>query len=171
MMGEAPRARIRETKRALDGRRQTFDCGLVFMSPRLAIICFEHPGAGSRGGFFFPAGSYTLGFFWARRHYNLYRFTGPDDTVIAYRFDVVDAVRITPTHVSYTDLLLDAWLSIDGRFRVEDEEEVAAAARAGLLSDRRLAVIHRTRHVLERAHHRIVVEAEHELARARSGHF
>ena len=107
-------ATIRETKRTLDGRRQSFDCGLVAVTPRLAIVRFDHTAARSAGGFFFPEGSHTFGFFWAGRHYNLYRFTGPDGAVIAYRFDVVDSVRITPAHIGYTDLYLDAWLPPGG---------------------------------------------------------
>lgn len=164
-MTRAPVARIRETKRTLDGRRQTFECGLASVTPRLAIVRFEHPAAARRGGFFFPAGSYTLGFFWAGRHYNLYRFTGPDGAVIAYRLDVVDAVRISPEHVSYTDLLLDAWLPPGGPPRVEDEDEVEAATAAGLLSPRRQAIISRTRRLLERSWPRIIADAEAELRR------
>lgn len=158
--------RIRETKRTIDGRRQTFDCGLVSVTPRLAIVRFDHSGARTAGGFVIPSGSYTLGYFWAGRHYNLYRIAGPDDGLIAYRFDVVDGVTITPAHVSYTDLLLDAWRAPgpDGSLVIEDEEEVAEARAAGLLSERRLTIIDRTRRLLERAHRRIVAEAEQELA-------
>jgi hypothetical protein len=163
LMVDAPATRIHETKRTLDGRRQSFDCGLVAVTPRLAIVRFEHPAARSVGGFFFPIGSHTLGFFWAGRHYNLYRFTGPDGAVIAYRFDVVDSVRVTPDHVGYTDLLLDAWLPPGGDPRVEDEDEVAQAEAAGLLTPRRRTIIERTRRLLERHHHRIVTEAEREL--------
>jgi predicted RNA-binding protein associated with RNAse of E/G family len=136
---------------------------LVAVSARLAIIRFDHPQEAWRGSFFFPAGSYTLGFFWAGRHYNLYRFTRPDGAVIVYRFDVVDAVQITPQHVRYTDLLLDAWLPPGGPLRVEDADEAEAAARAGLLSPRRRAIIERTHRLLERAWPRIIAEAEREL--------
>ena len=162
MTGPHPPA-IRETKRSLDGRLQSFDCGLVAVTPRLAVVRFAHPAARAAGGFFFPAGSYTLRLFWGGRHYNLYRFTGPDGAVIAYRFDVVDGVRITPAHVRYTDLLLDAWLPPGGALRIEDEDEVAAAGAAGLLTPRRRAIIARTRRLLERAHPRIIAEAEREL--------
>ena len=154
---------IRETKRTLDGRVQSFDCGLVAVSPRLALVRFEHTVARMAGGFTFPLGSATYGFFWAGRHYNLYRFTGPDGGVIAYRFDVVDGVRISSGHVRFTDLLLDVWLPPGGPPRVEDEDEVAAAEAAGIVTPRRLAIIARTRRLLERHHPRIVAEAEREL--------
>lgn len=159
---------ILETKRHLDGRRERFTCDLISVSRRLAIVRFAHSGSRRAGEFFFPAGSFTIGFFWAGRHYNLYRITGPGGAVIVYRFDVVDAVRITPTHVSYTDLLLDLWVTPDGHLRVEDEDEVKAATAAGLLSARRQQIIARTRAWLTRSHPRVIAEAERELA-AHSG--
>ncbi len=157
-------ASILETKRHLDGRRERFTCDLIAESPRLAIVRFTHAGPRTAGGFYFPAGSVTIGFFWAGRHYNLYRITGPDGGVIVYRFDVVDAVHLTPGHVSYTDLLLDVWVTPDGRLQVEDEDEVHAAEAAGRLSARRRQIIARTRVWLTRAHPRIIAEAERELA-------
>lgn len=153
-----------ETKRHLNGRRERFTCDLIAVSSRLAIVHFAHSGPRTAGEFFFPAGSFTIGFFWAGRHYNLYRITGPDGAVIVYRFDVVDAVHITPGHVSYTDLLLDLWVTPNGRLQVEDEDEVRAAEAAGRLSARRRQIIARTRAWLTRAYPRIIAEAERELA-------
>jgi predicted RNA-binding protein associated with RNAse of E/G family len=112
----------------------------------------------------FPVGSVTFGCFWAGRNYNLYRFTGPDGHVIAYRFDVVRSVHLTPGHITYTDLLLDAWLPPGGELRIEDEDEVRAADTAGLLTSRDIAIINRTGRLLERNYRRIVAEAEAELA-------
>jgi hypothetical protein len=51
-----------------------------------------------------PAGATTLGFFWAVRPYDLYRFVSPE---LGYRFDVVTDVRIEPGRIEYLDLLLD----------------------------------------------------------------
>lgn len=158
------RETIQETKVTLDGLQQTFECGVIALSPRLVIVRFEHPASRRAGEFLIPAGSITYGFFWPGRHYNLYRFTASDGSVIVYRFDVVDGVRITPGRVRYTDLLLDAWLTVTGDIRFEDEEEVAAAEAAGILSPRRRAIIARTRRLLARAHARIVTEAERDLA-------
>lgn len=103
-----------------------------------------------------PAGTETLGFFWQDRTYNLYRFVSPD---FGYRFDVVTDVRIGDDRVEYLDLLLDVRVMPDGTVRVEDEEEVEEAARSGLLSPARLAIVERTRQELLREHARIVDEA------------
>ncbi len=165
-MVEQP-ATIREHKHLLSGAVQRFDCRLVAHTPRLVIVRFDLAVARTAGGFQLPAGSYTLGLFWASRHYNLYRFTAADGAVIGYRFDVVDGVRIRPGLVRFTDLLLDAWRgpAAGDPLRVEDEEEVTAAVAAGLLSPRRRHIIASTRRLLERAHGRIIAEAEAELRR------
>jgi predicted RNA-binding protein associated with RNAse of E/G family len=152
--------RVLETKRTLDGRIQTFECAALRLTRSLAIVRFDHPAERRAGRFYFPAGSYTLGYFWVRRSYNCYRIADPDGAVIAYRFDVVDRVRIRPGHVEYRDLLLDLWLSPDGEITVEDEDEVSAATTAGLLGEREMAVIERTRALVLREHRRIVAECE-----------
>ena len=156
-MGPGP---ILETKLTLDGRAQTFACAGLLLSPRLALIRFDHPAERRTGGFFFPAGSFTLGFFWRARGYNCYRIAGPDGAVIAYRFDVVDRVRIAPGRVSYRDLLLDLWVSPGGTVRIEDEDEVAAAVGQGVLTPAQQAHIERTHALLLRAHPRIIAECE-----------
>src|SRR5262249_31057229 len=122
-----------------------------------------HTAARDADGFHFPVGSRTYGFFWPGRHYNLYRFTGPDGAVIARRFDVVDGVRVRRGHVRFTDLLLDVWLPPGGPPRVEDEGDVPRAVAAGLLSPRRLAIITATRRLLVQRWPRIVAETEREL--------
>jgi predicted RNA-binding protein associated with RNAse of E/G family len=152
--------RILETKESLDGRSETFACTALSISRSLAIVRFDHPAERRVADFFLPAGSYTVAFFWARRTYNCYRFTGPNHVAIAYRFDVVDRVRIQSGHVSYRDLLLDLWVSPAGAITVEDEEDVAAAAASGLLNQHQLAMIERTRSLVMRKHTRILAECE-----------
>ena len=92
------------------------------------MLLFPHPGERRAGGFFFPAGSRTYGFFWARRHYLLYVLHGPDGRLIAHRFDVVDEVRMRPGRVEYLDLALDVWVDPSGHAWTEDEDEVVELA-------------------------------------------
>jgi hypothetical protein len=152
--------RVTEAKRHLDGRLQSFECDLLLARPGLRVLRFEHPAEAVVGGFRFPPGSRTYGFFWRRRHYTLYRIVGPDDRLIAHRFDVIDQVRLSRSGVEYLDLLLDVWVSPEGWLRVEDEDEVALHARHGVLSDEQLRLIQRTRLLLEARHQSIVAEAE-----------
>jgi len=156
---------VLEIKRFPQGREETYRCRALQMSPRLAVLLFPHPGERRAGGFIFPAGSRTYGFFWARRHYLLYALHAPDGGLIAHRFDVVDDVRLRPDRVEYLDLALDVWVEPSGRAWTEDEDEVAELASHGLLSPERLAVIERTKTLLLTRHPRIVAEARQELRR------
>ena len=158
---------IIENKRHVDGQQELFQCEGLVVSAREAVIRFRHQQPRTVGGFHFPAGSVTYGFFWRGRHYILYRFVGPDGRLIAHRFDVVDEVRISRRRVEYLDLALDVWVDPDGRARLEDEEEVAEYAARGLLSPERLALIERTRrHLLARC--RRIIEGAAALLAARS---
>jgi len=135
------------------------------VSPRRAVLLFSHPSERRAGGFLFPAGSRTYGFFWARRHYLLYVLHAPGGGLIAHRFDVVDEVRLRPGRVEYLDLALDVWADPSGRAWTEDEEEVVELASQGLLSPQRLALIERTKRLLLTRHRRIAAEARDELRR------
>jgi hypothetical protein len=159
------RGQVLEVKRLLPGGEETYRCIALDMSRRLAVLLFPHPGERRAGGFLFPAGSHTYGFFWARRHYLLYVLHGPDGGLIAHRFDVVDEVRLRPERVEYLDLALDIWVDPLGRAWTEDEDEVVELVSQGLLSPQRLALIERTKRLVLARHRRIVAEARDELRR------
>ncbi|HLZ71924.1 MAG TPA: DUF402 domain-containing protein [Dehalococcoidia bacterium] len=150
-----------ETKRTLDGREQRFETRPIAVTPRWAAVRFDFSGTtyARAGGFEIPAGSYTTGFFWRGRTYNLYHMTRADGSPIADRFDVVEGVRIRRDGLVFTDLLLDLWVSPLGETRFEDEDEVRAYRERGLLSDRQFAVIGRTARYLNRHHRRVVAAA------------
>jgi len=156
---------VLEVKRFPRGGQETYRCLALDMSPRLAVLLFPHPSERRAGGFLFPAGSRTYGFFWARRHYLLYVLRGPDGGLIAQRFDVVDEVRLRPGRVEYLDLALDVWVDPSGRAWTEDEDEVVELASQGLLSSQRLALIERTKRLLLASHRRIAAEARDDLRR------
>jgi hypothetical protein len=153
-------AAVREVKRTLDGREQAFAVEPLILSARLAVVRFRLAQDRSVSGFHFPAGSTTLGYFWAHRHYLLYRFCGPDGGLIAHRFDIIDRAHIRTTRIDYRDLAVDVWVAADNRFFVEDEDELAAYAAAGKVSERELAIVGRTLRLLRARHHRIIAEAE-----------
>jgi hypothetical protein len=156
---------VLEVKRFPHGGEETYRCLALDVSPRLAVLLFPHPSERRAGGFLFPAGSRTYGFFWARRHYLLYVLHGPDGGLIAHRFDVVDEVRLRRGRVEYLDLALDIWADPSGHAWTEDEEEVVEMASQGLLSPQRLALIERTKRLLLARHCRIAAEARAELRR------
>jgi predicted RNA-binding protein associated with RNAse of E/G family len=73
------------------------------------------------------------------------------------RFDVVRDMHLATDKVRYTDLLLDLWSDASGA-EWEDEDEVAAAARTGLLTALDLERIDRSRDLLARRHRAVVSE-------------
>ncbi|MHB8574677.1 MAG: DUF402 domain-containing protein [Dehalococcoidia bacterium] len=155
-----------ETKRTLDGREQRFETRLLSATRSMAAVRFDFSGDTytHAGGFEIPPGSYTTGFFWRDRTYNLYHITHADGSPIADRFDVVEAVRIRRTGIEFTDLLLDLWVSPLGEARFEDEDDVREYRERGLISDRQFATIERTARYLSRNHRRVVAAALAELA-------
>lgn len=147
--------RITEVKRHPDGAEHRFDCELVLRRPHLVVVLFEHWHGRSAGGFDIPAGSRTYGFFWSRRPYSLYRIAGPDGTLIAHRYDIVQDVRLGDREVSYLDLLLDIWVTPDGAVLIEDADDVAAWRQAGLLSAEQVGRIERAQALVLRRHRSI----------------
>jgi len=156
-MGET---RFIEVKRHLDGRAERFDCALLLRQPHLIVVRFDHNCGRRLSGIRIPAGSRSYGFVWRRRPYVLYRIEGPDRGLLAHRFDVVEHVRFGEGEVSYMDLILDIWVMPDGWTSIEDEDEVAATTRAGLLSLDQRRRIGATKSLLLRRWRRIVREAE-----------
>jgi hypothetical protein len=158
-----------EIKRKLDGREQRFEVLPIVRTPRVAIVRFDFSGTAyaHAGGFTIPPGSFTTGFFWRDRTYNLYHITHADSRPIADRFDVVESVRIRRDGLTYTDLLLDLWVSPLGEARFEDEEEVQEYVERQLLTERQRLVIARTASYLARNHKRIVTAALAELEQLR----
>ena len=165
-------APFNETKRTLDGREQTFATRLIAARPGLAVVRFDFTGSAyaHAGGFTIPPGSYTTGFFWRGRTYNLYHITTVDGAPIADRFDVVEGVRIRAGGLEFTDLLLDLWVSPLGEARFEDEDEVREYRERGLLTDRQFATIERTSHYLARNHQRVIAAALAPLRREPAGY-
>jgi hypothetical protein len=156
-MGET---RIIEVKRHVDGRVERFDCALVLRRPHVIVARYDFSRGRRVSGMRVPAGSRSYGLFWRRRPYILYRIESPNHRVLAHRFDVVEDVRFGEREVSYLDLLLDVWIPADAEPLVEDEDEVAAAVQARLISRDQRRRIERAKELLLRRWRSIAGEAE-----------
>jgi hypothetical protein len=147
---------ITEVKRHVDGRAEEFECEGVLIRPGdLAVVRFVSPAPIGR----YPKGTRTLGFFWRRRPYNLYRIWSPEGEHVDDRFDAVDDVRIEEDRIEYLDLLLDICVSSTGDITIEDEDQVAEATREGLLNVDQLDAIERAVKTVSRDPRRIAREA------------
>jgi hypothetical protein len=153
--------RITEVKHKLDGTVQRFDCELISHTPSLVVALYRFE---DRHG---PVDSYGL--FWARRPYLCYYLVPQDRSLRPRaRYDVIRDMRLGADEVSYTDLILDAWV-VDGALRWEDEDELDDAVRSGFVMPSDISRIDRTRHILFEGHARIVQEVEHTLQTAVAG--
>ncbi len=152
--------RVVEVKRYLDGSEQRFDCELVYSTRWLAVALYHVDRQGPEA---LLAELDSYGLFWRRRPYNCYYMVRPGSTEAAItRFDVVRDVEFEAgdevKEVRYVDLLLD--LRVQGGIACwEDEDEVAKAVAAALLSPSDLIRIARARAVLGRRHGRVASEA------------
>jgi predicted RNA-binding protein associated with RNAse of E/G family len=146
---------ILEVKRHLDGREETFECEGLVVTRDVAVVRFVNPKPIGT----LPAGSATLGFFWRRRPYNLYRFLAPDGDLLGHRMDVVADVRIEPERLEYLDLVVDVRVSPTGELEIEDEDEAKEVAERGLLRPEHLAAIERALRTIVRDHRRILRDA------------
>ncbi len=138
------RTSITERKHYPDGRLQEFLCLLLRRAAGAVAVRFDHTGeAASRYGV--PEGSYTLGYFWQDRAYNLYRIRDPAGRRLRDRFDVIRDCRITQNAVDYTDLYVDLLVTPSGNSTPEDEDELEDAVRTGMVTaperDRALQVL------------------------------
>jgi hypothetical protein len=126
---------FRERKKKVDGTIEDYETELVYRDGRVAIVRFEVKKGGGppRLAVTVPPGSVSYGYFWARRPYSLYRWIGPQGSLLAHRFDAVGEVRIHPGGVEYEDLVLDWWVLPDGTLLEEDREELDEAIAAGLV--------------------------------------
>ena len=146
-----------EVKRTLDGREQRFRTEPIHRAPGLLLVLYRIRGRGAPDG---ALDSY--GCFWPRRPYTCYHMVRPPGAPdagreVESRFDVARDVEIAGGEVRYLDLLLDLRVR-GGRARWEDEDELAAARRGGLLGAADAARVERARGVLARRHRRVAGE-------------
>ncbi len=153
-----PEARAIEVKEKVDGSRQTFPLERWLQTRDLLVGRWV---ADADNDFGAPAGLTSWGVWWRTRPYGAYRIHDVDGALLSYRLDAVGDVRIDGEGVRYRDLVLDARIRTEAgvpRVRLEDEDELEAAAAAGLVSLReqrrvactRLLFLHRPERLVAR---------------------
>ena len=73
-----------------------------------------------------PEGSFTLGYFWQDRPYNVYHWLDPDERTLAYYANIADRTAITATTIAWRDLVVDVLIRPNGSVEVLDEDELPA---------------------------------------------
>ena len=123
---------ILEVKETLSGERKEFPCIACDVKQDEAVILYKIPREGRVEDLVLPAGSFSLGYFWATRPYNAYHWVSSKGKTIGLYINISDGARITPQQVVWRDLVVDVLVTPDGRCRVLDEDELPVEMDASL---------------------------------------
>ena len=151
---------ITEVKLRLRGEPKQFEVEMLRREGALTLVRFVTKTAMKGDENRFEAGSYTFGYFWDDRNYNIYRMHLADGSLYAHRFDVLKDVAFDGKRLYWTDLLLDAWLLSDGQLAWKDEDQLEDYLSRGWMSVEDGELVLRTRLLLEASVGQIVAEAE-----------
>ena len=119
---------ILEIKHTLDGREKRFDCRLLARTAdgRHAAVLWIAPEPMHVHGVDLPAGTVSVGHFWADRPYNVYHWLNQAGQTIGYYFNICDQTRVGPGIIEWRDLIVDVLALPGGRLDVLDENELPA---------------------------------------------
>jgi hypothetical protein len=119
---------ILEIKRTLDGREKRFDCRLLAGASDggHAAVLWIAPEPMHVHGVDLPAGTVSVGHFWADRNYNVYHWLGRAGETLGFYFNICDRTRIGAGLIEWRDLIVDVLALPGGRLDVVDEDELPA---------------------------------------------
>ena len=115
-----------ERKVRLDGSVEEWTCELVALEPgRYAAVRYVLPEERRLAGseLVLPAGTVTIGHFWADRAYTAYHWLSGERTLGVY-CSVAELLEVEPEGIVYLDLAVDVLLLPGGGVSVLDEHEL-----------------------------------------------
>jgi hypothetical protein len=127
--------KIEEIKRHKNKPEQRFLCDLVLREQDHIVLAYHSSIAGRIADIDIAPGSTTIAHYWQAGGYVLWRMFAADRTLIGTLFHICKNTAIGEHSVSYDDLIVDIWITPQGVARVLDEDELADAIKAGLISD------------------------------------
>lgn len=139
-----------ERKVKADGSTEEYVCRLLGLTQHVAAVLYPLPEGGRPflTPIAIPPGSVSVGVFWRRRPYAVYRFRSPEGALLGHRLDAVSGVRFLSGAIEFRDLILDWWLDADGSLlRAEDRDAFEEAVAAGRLPPRAVAAALRAERV------------------------
>lgn len=133
-----PRKRMRkieEIKRHKNKPEQRYLCDLLLRDQDHIVLAYHASTAGRIADIDIAPGSTTIAHYWHSGGYVLWRMFAADLTLVGTLFHICKNTAIGEHSVSYDDLILDIWITPDGIARVLDEDELADAIKAGLVTN------------------------------------
>jgi hypothetical protein len=125
---------IEEIKRHKNKPEQRFQCDLVLRDQGHIVLAYHASTAGRIADIDIAPGSTTIAHYWQNGGYVLWRMFAAERTLVGSLFHICSNTDIQETSVSYDDLIVDIWITPEGIARVLDEDELADAIKAGLVT-------------------------------------
>ena len=117
---------VLERKVRLNGSVEEWTCELMALEPgRYAAVRYVLPEERRLGGtaLVLPAGTVTIGHFWADRTYTAYHWLSGERTLGVY-CSVAELLEVEPEGIVYLDLAVDVLFLAGGGVSVLDEHEL-----------------------------------------------
>ncbi len=114
---------------------QRYLCDLALREQGHIVLVYHAETAGRIADIDIAPGSTTIAHYWQSGGYVLWRMFSADRTLLGSLFHICNNTDIQETSVSYDDLILDIWITPQGFARVLDEDELADAISAGLVTE------------------------------------
>ena len=127
--------KFKEIKRHKNKPEQRFLCDLAQRKPGYIVLVYHASSAGRIADIDIAPGSTTIAHYWQSGGYVLWRMFAADRTLVGTLFHICKNTAIGVHSVSYDDLILDIWVNPQGIVRVLDEDELADAIKAGLVTE------------------------------------
>jgi protein associated with RNAse G/E len=123
---------ITEAKHTLAGKLLEFPCSAVEVSEAEAIILYRLTKEVVVENLRLPAGTVSLGYFWAARPYNIYHWLTPEGVTLGYYINIGDQVQIADGRIAWRDLVVDLLILPEERLQILDENELPAELEPAL---------------------------------------
>ena len=127
--------KIEEIKRHKNKPEQRFLCDLALREKDHIVLVYHAETAGRIADIDIAPGSTTIAHYWQSGGCVLWRMFAADRTLVGTLFHICNNTDIQETSVSYDDLILDIWITPQEIARVLDEDELADAIKAGLVTN------------------------------------
>ncbi|MCF7982577.1 MAG: DUF402 domain-containing protein [Pseudomonadales bacterium] len=115
---------VEEYKDVLVGSPKTFHCELLDLADTEAVVVYQLAKEVILEGTHMPPGTISFGYFWQERNFNVYHFVAKTGNSLGFYFNVSDSTQIGETRIYWRDLVVDIFITPDGRCRVLDEDEI-----------------------------------------------
>jgi len=115
---------IKEIKETLNNIEHIFNCKIIDRKEDQIVVLYQLEEEVIVSDIVLPKGTFSYGYFWANRPYNIYHFIDPEGRALAYYFNIADQTKIEEAQVSWRDLVVDVLVDSGCKTRILDENEL-----------------------------------------------